>query len=244
MYRFLLFLFIYSLISCVPPGILENINNENMNLKYRIDSIIKTANFYESLFNVKSYYQLVPFEFKGKSKLYESSIFNIYKDFDLTDQKFNVNNNFLNTNKNKSDLNSIQIDYKYLNQNELIDFYSQTLFKSAKYDLNSQFKKILNDFSIIINNDPKYANCKILIEGHTDNLPIKKSIYHLKNNTDLSIKRAVSVANFLIDSCNMKGKNIFFIGLGASEPRTDNGTISGRQLNRYIRIKVLLDNNY
>ena len=77
----------------------------------------------------------------------------------------------------------------------------------------------------------------IRIEGHTDNVPIRRSTY--PSNWELSTARAVSVVKLFINKCNFSPDKLIAVGYGEFKPVADNSTAEGRAQNRRIDIIVL-----
>ena len=80
------------------------------------------------------------------------------------------------------------------------------------------------------------------VEGHTDNVPIVKAETKAKypaGNLDLSLQRALHVADWLVKEGGLEGKRVSCAGYGEHRPRTDNGTAEGRKKNR--RVEILID---
>ncbi len=82
---------------------------------------------------------------------------------------------------------------------------------------------------------------KILIEGHTDNVPIKPGSKCWKDNWDLSVARAISVARILINKYGIAPERIEVAGKAEYDPVMPNVTPEGRALNRRIEIIVAPD---
>ncbi len=77
----------------------------------------------------------------------------------------------------------------------------------------------------------------VLIEGHTDNVPYgEKGL--IKNNWDLSTKRATAIVNILTENNNIPKDNLTAAGRGEYAPIGPNSTSEGRAKNR--RIEVVL----
>ncbi len=77
-----------------------------------------------------------------------------------------------------------------------------------------------------------YPDISIQIEGHTDNLG------SYDYNIRLSLKRAKSVGNFLIDNGINKNR-LKYIGYGFTRPIYDNTDEDGRKRNRRVAFKIL-----
>lgn len=77
---------------------------------------------------------------------------------------------------------------------------------------------------------------KIAIEGHTDNVPIRNSIY--KSNWELSAARASSVLHFLLQK-GLAPDRFVIAGYGEYRPVASNDTEEGRAKNRRVEIIIL-----
>src|SRR5690554_7083873 len=62
------------------------------------------------------------------------------------------------------------------------------MFQSGKADVQSKGKEALKVLADVLKKNPEF---QILVEGHTDNVPIKTATY--KDNWDLSVARATSM---------------------------------------------------
>jgi outer membrane protein OmpA-like peptidoglycan-associated protein len=76
---------------------------------------------------------------------------------------------------------------------------------------------------------------RILIEGHTDNVPTGKSG---SDNMDLSLRRAKAIANILVLHGIPKDR-ISVTGYGDTRPINSNSTEEGRAKNRRVEVKLL-----
>jgi type VI secretion system protein ImpK len=76
----------------------------------------------------------------------------------------------------------------------------------------------------------------IIVVGHTDNVPIRRSL-RFQDNYDLSLARAASVAKVLLAEPGITS-TIEKAGKGASEPIADNRTREGRAKNRRVEILI------
>jgi outer membrane protein OmpA-like peptidoglycan-associated protein len=83
-----------------------------------------------------------------------------------------------------------------------------------------------------IRKDKKWLFLKI--DGHTD------GIGSLAYNMDLSLKRAVAAATYLISHEGIDPAKIFIKGLGKSTAIADNDTPDGRRKNRRTEILFLV----
>lgn len=115
----------------------------------------------------------------------------------------------------------------------VIEIQDKILFDSAKADLKPESKELLNDIVELLE---KFPN-EIIVEGHTDNIPINKGYY--KSNWELSTDRAVKVARYFVDEKGFSGKRLQAVGCGEYRPIDTNNTPEGRQNNRRVNILIL-----
>jgi len=80
-------------------------------------------------------------------------------------------------------------------------------------------------------------NVSILIEGHTDNQPYRGE-GSIKDNWDLSIKRAAAIVEILRGNPDINPGNLTAAGRGEHAPIASNDTKAGRAINRRIEIII------
>lgn len=86
----------------------------------------------------------------------------------------------------------------------------------------------------------------ILIEGHTDNVPMGKRLQKetgYKSNWELSAARAINIAKFLIDE-GLPAHRVAAIGYGEFRPIAQNDTPDGRAANRRIEVNIMRQENF
>jgi flagellar motor protein MotB len=82
-------------------------------------------------------------------------------------------------------------------------------------------------------------NSRVIIEGHTDNIPIKFSAgRRYRDNMDLSFLRAKAIANILAFH-GISLDLISVIGYGDTRPIDSNDTKEGRAKNRRVEVKLV-----
>jgi chemotaxis protein MotB len=82
-----------------------------------------------------------------------------------------------------------------------------------------------------------YGGKKMLVEGHTDNQPIKRS--HWKSNDDLGAARAETVKKFLAEKQGFDAASMQTASFGENRPVSSNDTKAGRAQNRRATVVVL-----
>lgn len=78
----------------------------------------------------------------------------------------------------------------------------------------------------------------IIIEGHTDSMPIRNEMY--KDNWQLSFDRAYIVLKYMVDVHKIDPFRVSAIGYGEFRPRINNDTYENRSRNRRIEVNILL----
>ena len=134
-----------------------------------------------------------------------------------------------------SDVSDTDIEVKVEKGVVFISISDKLLFATGKYDVTPKAKTILGKVANVLNNQP---NIEFMVEGHTDNVPIKAGAA-LKDNWDLSVLRATSVVRILQNDYNLDPKRMTAGGRGEFMPLQDNSTASGRAVNRRTRIVIL-----
>ncbi len=97
-------------------------------------------------------------------------------------------------------------------------------FRTGEYKLSENAKKII-DFEFV-DIAKAFANSRIRIEGNTDNVGSASS------NKSLSLKRAQSVADFLVKEHGMPANRFIVVGNGPDKPVASNRTEDGKAKNR------------
>jgi chemotaxis protein MotB len=115
-----------------------------------------------------------------------------------------------------------------------ISISDKLLFKTGSYDLSPGAVSVLSNVAKVLNNQP---NLEFLVEGHTDNVPMKSSF--VKDNWDLSALRATSVVRALQEKYGIDPKRMTAGGRSSYVPVTSNATAAGKAANRRTRIVVL-----
>ena len=105
-------------------------------------------------------------------------------------------------------------------------------FASGEAVLLGDSLAILDSVAAKIRNNTDY---RLIISGHTDNLPIANSVYAC--NWDLSTARAVAVARYLVEQ-GIAPERITTQGFAEFRPMADNGSEDGRRRNRRVEIAL------
>lgn len=113
-----------------------------------------------------------------------------------------------------------------------ISLKDKIIFDSGSDQLRTSFIPILNDISLML----KTVNNSIVVEGHTDNQPIKNSIF--PSNWELSAARALSVVHYF-QNHQINPSRLRFSGYGEFKPIYPNDSEKHREANRRVNIIIL-----
>jgi chemotaxis protein MotB len=116
-----------------------------------------------------------------------------------------------------------------------IDISDKLLFKSGSYDITDNANAVLGKVALVLKNQP---DIEFMVEGHTDNVAYKGNAY-LKDNWDLSVKRATAVVRVLQNQYGLDPAHMAAAGRSEYKPVADNSTAEGRAANRRTRIVIL-----
>lgn len=126
--------------------------------------------------------------------------------------------------------NGLTIEQK--NGKVYVSLDESLLFASGKYDIEKKGKEALNSLGEVLAKNP---DVNVLVEGHTDNVPFNGSGI-LKDNWDLSVKRATSVVKIILDKSKIDAQRLTAAGRADFVPIATNDTKEGRAKNRRTEI--------
>ncbi len=113
------------------------------------------------------------------------------------------------------------------------------LFRSGQVIIDEELKNAVNEFILDILDSPDH---RVVIEGHTDNIPIKASTgRRYKDNIELSFLRAKAVA-LILERNGIPLDRISITGYGDTRPIAPNDSEDGRIKNRRVEVKLIPDN--
>ncbi len=128
------------------------------------------------------------------------------------------------------DIQNVQI------KNNRVVLTNSILFSSGSAKISESGRKILDDIWNILVTVP---NREILIEGHTDNVPIsKKDIGTYKTNWELSAVRSLAIIHYVSQHKGANPARLGAVGYGEFRPVADNDTEENRMLNRRVEIVI------
>ena len=127
--------------------------------------------------------------------------------------------------------NSDELSVEIKNGKVYVSMSDKLLFKSGSSAVEAKGKEALKLLGDVLD---KNVDIDILVEGHTDNVPIKTSVY--KDNWDLSVARATSIVRILTNDYKIVPTRLTASGKGEFFPKADNDTPEGRARNRRTEI--------
>jgi chemotaxis protein MotB len=125
------------------------------------------------------------------------------------------------------------VDVQVLKGVVYISLADNMLYKSGSYEISDRASETLSKIAKIIKD---YKDYDVLIEGNTDNVPIKRE--NIRNNWDLSCLRASSVVQALQNQYGVDPKRLTAGGRGEYNPLQSNTSDAGKQRNRRTQIII------
>lgn len=104
-------------------------------------------------------------------------------------------------------------------------------YKGNSYRLSTTAKKDLDKLVPVLKN----INKPVSIEGHTDSVPPTAGAF---GNWEISALRASFMARYLIQQHNFPKHMVSATGWADAKPIASNSTLSGRQINSRVELKV------
>ncbi len=117
----------------------------------------------------------------------------------------------------------------------IIHIKDNILFESGNAELKEDARAVLS----LLSDELKGIENHLLIEGHTDNVPISTAKY--PSNWELSAARATNVVRYFVENKGYIPERISARGFGEYRPIASNATDFGRNRNRRVDIVVLSD---
>jgi len=116
-----------------------------------------------------------------------------------------------------------------------VSLQEKLLFKSGSDAVDPKGKEALQSVATVLNSNPDIS---VLIEGHTDSIPIKGKF---QDNWALSVSRATSIVRILTNDYKVNAQRVTASGRGEYYPILNNSTAENRSRNR--RTEIILSPN-
>lgn len=140
----------------------------------------------------------------------------------------------MNLKKSLKDFNDKDVSIEVKKGVVYISLSDNMLFKTASATINGNAERVLGKIASILNDQ---KDLDILVEGHTDNVPMKGDC--ITDNWDLSSKRALAVVKTLQNKYKVDPSRMTAGGRGEYSPKTNNNSAANRASNRRTEIIVL-----
>ena len=118
-----------------------------------------------------------------------------------------------------------------------VSLENRLLFPSGSWQVNSEGRRAIEEITKVLVSQP---DIRIMIEGHTDNVPYRGS-GALKDNWDLSVMRATSIVKLITDNKAINPRNITAAGRSEYEPVLPNTNADNRARNRRTEVIITPD---
>lgn len=115
-----------------------------------------------------------------------------------------------------------------------ISISDKLLFKSGSATITNKANSVLEKIAKVVNDQPEMD---VMIEGHTDNTPIRTSRY--KDNWDLSTARSTAIIRKLQDNYQVAPSRLIAAGRSSYVPLATNDTPQNRAKNRRTKIIIM-----
>lgn len=115
-----------------------------------------------------------------------------------------------------------------------VNLSDKMLYTSGSATITPRADEVLSKIAQIIKSRP---DLDLMVEGYTDNTPIRNSC--MEDNWDLSVKRATSVVRALQTKYGVNPDKLIAAGRGEYNTLADNSTAEGKSINRRTRIILL-----
>lgn len=119
-----------------------------------------------------------------------------------------------------------------------ISLDEKLLFKSGSYEIDANGRNALRKLAGVLERNP---GIQVTIEGHTDNVPYNPGSGQLRDNWDLSVKRATTVVRVLLEGSKIVPERLTASGHSEYIPVDGRNTPDARQKNRRTEIILTPD---
>ena len=137
----------------------------------------------------------------------------------------------MNLKRSLNDVNDEDIDIDVRGAVVMISISDKMLFQSGSSRIGSRATTVLGKVAKIVKD---HSDLQIIVEGHTDDRPIKNSC--TEDNWDLSAQRATAVVRTLQKNYGVSPSRMSASGRSSYVPKADNASDGGRSLNRRTEI--------
>lgn len=139
----------------------------------------------------------------------------------------------MNLKRSLADINDSDIQVEVRGGLVHVSISDKLLFKSGSSTINTRAQDVLAKIATVLSD---HYELQILVEGHTDNVPMNNGC--IEDNWDLSVKRATAVVRSLANDHYLDPERLTAAGRSYYGPKDDNETAEGRSKNRRTEIII------
>lgn len=132
-------------------------------------------------------------------------------------------------------LDELNVQLDETNRGLTLTILDQLLYAPGQAELTKDGKNLIAKVSGIIQR--QFPGREIIVEGHTDNQPIKFSGW--KSNWELGSARALAVVHCMTELHGFDPSRVSAMSFGEFRPAADNSTPEGRSMNRRSVILIM-----
>lgn len=139
----------------------------------------------------------------------------------------------MNLKRSLSNINDTDIQVEVRGGLVHVSISDKLLFKSGSSTITTKAEEVLAKIASVLND---HNELQVLVEGHTDNVPMNNGC--IEDNWDLSVKRATAVVRNLANYHYVNPERLTAAGRSFYIPKTENDTPEGRSKNRRTEIII------
>ncbi len=137
----------------------------------------------------------------------------------------------MNLKRSLANINDRDVDIEVKGSVVYVSISDKLLFRSGSSSISSRAEEVLGKVASVIND---HSNLDVIVEGHTDNVPIANSC--VSDNWDLSTKRATAIVRVLQNKYAVDPSRLTAAGRSEFLPKVENDSSEGRSVNRRTEI--------
>ena len=215
----------YDQLNSYYKNLLNNSGKLNRDLAQQKDQLLAIQESMEKTRKLNDSLGTSLIEREKKVKELEGILSN--KDKAVQDLKNSISNALLNFKEN-----DLTVNVK--NGKVYVSLAEQLLFGSGSIEVDAKGVTALQQLGKALKDQ---KDIQIMVEGHTDNVPISKKSAYMQDNWDLSVMRATSITKILTKA-GVSANQISAAGKGEYYPLAPNDTPQNKQKNRRTEIIV------
>ncbi|WP_426349144.1 OmpA family protein [Alloiococcus sp. CFN-8] len=143
-------------------------------------------------------------------------------------EMYNKVNEFIDSNKLQN-----TVEVKEDDRGIILQLKESILYQSGKADLREDSEEVLDVIAELLKTFPN----KVIVEGHTDNVPMHSAEFD--TNWELSAIRSVNVVRYFVEVKKITAERLSAAGYGEYKPIAENSSEQGRTKNRRVNILII-----